>query len=106
MMKNTIKKTIAVFSFLTLIGFTAQAQSTVKRQANQTARIAEGVASGELTKKETRQLKKQQRNIQRTKKAAKADGVVTAREKAVIQRKQNAASKNINRKKTNAADRN
>ena len=76
-----------------------------QRQGNQKERIKQGVKSGELTKKETKQVVRQQRDIQRTKKAAKADGVVTKKEKAVINKKQNKASRNIRRKKNNGKSR-
>jgi uncharacterized membrane protein YebE (DUF533 family) len=72
-----------------------------KRQINQQARISNGVSSGELTKAETIQLQKQQRHINRTKKAARADGIVTRKERAIIQHKQNKANINIYRKKHN-----
>jgi uncharacterized membrane protein YebE (DUF533 family) len=87
----------------------AEAQTTKrkvrKRQVTQTTRIAHGVNNGELTGKETKQLAARQRHIQNTKKAAKADGVVTRRERAQINRKQNRASANIARKKNNGASR-
>ncbi|MEL6673438.1 MAG: hypothetical protein AAFR61_14635 [Bacteroidota bacterium] len=90
----------AALSFL--FSFSAMAQSTpvVKRsQIKQQKRIYQGVAQGELTKKETIRLQKQQRNIQRTKRVAKRDGVVTPKEKAVIRHKQARASRNIYRQK-------
>lgn len=69
------------------------------RQAAQRARIAEGVVSGELSRKERRELKAEQRRINRTKRRAKVDGVVTPAEKAKINRRQNRASRNIARQK-------
>lgn len=102
-----MKITKILFMGLALMAFSFQsnAQTTkktvVQKQVNQNARINQGVRSGELTKAETRQLKKQQRDINRTKKAAKADGVVTRRERAVIHHKQNKASANIAHKKNN-----
>ncbi|NMM50268.1 hypothetical protein HH304_17800 [Flammeovirgaceae bacterium KN852] len=71
------------------------------RQLNQTGRIMEGVKDGDLTPGETRQLRRQQRDIQRTKKEAKADGKVTRQERREINRKQKHASRNIKRKKNN-----
>ena len=91
--------------FLVGFTFTIQAQTTkkkvVKTQLKQQKRIKHGVKNGELTKGETIRLKKQQANIQRTKRKAAADGVVTRKEKAVIKSKQTKASKNIARKKHN-----
>jgi len=99
--QNLLFVFIAMFAFT----FTTTAQTTkkavVKKQVNQDARINQGVRSGELTRAETKQLKQQQRDINQTKRAAKADGKVTAKEKAVIKHKQNHASANIARKKNN-----
>lgn len=108
-----MKKIIHLFTLLAFlsVGFTysAHAQATPKvkkRQVNQQKRIKRGVASGELTKRETVQLQKQQVHINRSKNRAKADGVVTGAERAKIHRKQNRASKNVARKKNNKRDRN
>lgn len=93
-----------------MIGMNSAAAQTTKRkvqkrQVKQTTRIAQGVNNGELTRKETKKLATQQRHIQQTKKAAKADGVVTRSERAQIKRKQNRASANIARKKNNPVSR-
>lgn len=77
-----------------------------KRQKNQRQRTRQGVRSGELTKKETAQIVNQQQEIREDKKEAKADGTVTAQERAAIQREQHKASRNIYRKKHNRRDRN
>ena len=103
-------KMLIIGMFLFGFAFSSQAQTTqkkvVKTQVKQHQPIKHGVKSGELTRAEATRLKKQQSNIQRTKKAAKADGVVTRKERAVIKAKQTKASKNIYRKKHNAQDRN
>lgn len=107
---NTKFKTMklkALLSGLTLIlfctvGFAQKTNRPVhKKQAIQKQKITQGVKSGELTKKEAVKLRSQQKNIAQTKKAAKADGVVTKKERAIINQKQKAASGNINRKKHN-----
>lgn len=88
--------------FVMFFAFGVMAQVTPKasgRQAVQQVRIAEGVKSGELTKAERRALKAEQRHIRRTKRRAKANGVVTPREKKAIQRKQNRANRHIRRQK-------
>ncbi|MCH2046664.1 MAG: hypothetical protein MK212_21300 [Saprospiraceae bacterium] len=76
-----------------------------KRQVNQQKRIGHGIKSGELTRGEVYRLERQQRDVHRTKRAAKADGVVTGRERAVIHHKQNRASANIYHKKHNSTSR-
>ena len=72
-----------------------------KRQMNQRARIRQGVKSGELTKKEAKNLRQEQKTIKAEKKIAKADGKVTPAERAEIRKDQNKASKDIYRKKHN-----
>ena len=99
-----MKKLIILGTFILTAGLVnAQTQTTKvnQRQGNQKDRITEGVKSGELTKKETKNLVLQQRDIRRTKKVAKADGVVTRKERVVIHSKQNSANRNIKRKKKN-----
>ena len=71
------------------------------RQARQQKRIANGVNSGELTPSETARLENEEAKIQADKKAAKADGKVTAGERAQLQHEQNKASRHIYRKKHN-----
>jgi hypothetical protein len=93
----------AVFAFASACTFAQVATPVVKeRQENQAARINQGVASGELTKKEATVLRTEQRAIRSEKKAFKADGTVTAAERAQLRRDQNQASKRIYKKKHNA----
>lgn len=102
----------AFFLGLFLIGFAfaTQAQTKTpkvsKRQVKQQKRIAKGVKSGELTKKEVYRLEKNQKHIQKSKKAAKADGKVTKKERARLHHKQNKSSRRIKRAKTNDKKRN
>src|SRR5712671_3669465 len=69
-----------------------------QRRENQQARIAQGVKSGQLTPAETAKLEKQ---VAADRKAN--GGTLTASEKKQINREQNQASRNIYRKKHNAA---
>lgn len=99
-----MKKIIILGAFILSAGFLnaqTQTKKVNQRQKNQTERIEKGAKSGELTKKETKKLARQQKDIQKTKRAAKADGKVTKKEKALIHSKQNAANRNIKRKKNN-----
>jgi hypothetical protein len=66
-----------------------------KRQAEQQKRIDQGVKSGELTKREAAKLEKGQAKVQRMEDKAKADGVVTAKERKQIQHEQDKQSKRI-----------
>lgn len=76
-----------------------------RRQVRQHTRIHQGVKSGELTRPEAKNLRHDQRHIQRMKQRAKADGTVTPAERARITAAQNHESKKIYRKKHNARTR-
>lgn len=75
------------------------------RQQNQRARIGQGVRSGELTKSETKELAKEQRQIRQEERAYKSDGVLTREERKDLRRDQNAASRNIYEEKHDAEKR-
>lgn len=70
-----------------------------KRQANQEARIQQGVQSGQLTQREAARLEKGQERVQKMEDKAKADGVVTKKERARIQHAQNVQSRHIAKQK-------
>lgn len=74
-----------------------------QREKKQDARIKEGVQSGELTKREAKRLKLEQRAVDRQQKKAKADGVVTEKEQKRIDRMQDASSKDIARQRKDEA---
>jgi len=69
------------------------------RQARQSNRIRSGVASGDLTRRETMALRSEQRGIRRMERHARADGVVTPRESRRLDRAQNRASRHINQQR-------
>jgi hypothetical protein len=75
------------------------------RQHNQRQRIVNGVGSGELTMRETRRLASGQVHLNRVERRAKADGVVTGRERAHMQHEENQQSRRIYRQKHDAQDR-
>jgi uncharacterized membrane protein YebE (DUF533 family) len=75
------------------------------RQANQRARINQGVASGELTPREAARLRAEQAHVRRDERAAKADGVVTPRERAHLQRELDHSSADIARQKHDGQER-
>jgi hypothetical protein len=70
-----------------------------QREHNQRARIQQGVRSGELTRPETRRLKRGEIALHRNEAVAKSDGVVTARERARLQAEANNMSRRIYRQK-------
>ncbi len=69
------------------------------RQARQEQRIDQGVASGELTQRETKRLEGEQARIDRAEDRAKSDGVVTKGERAHLTHMQNKASRDIHHQK-------
>jgi polyhydroxyalkanoate synthesis regulator phasin len=90
-------------------GAFAQAASTPtatprvdQRQANQEKRIDQGVASGELNKRETRRLTKEQHAIDRAENHAKADGTVTKTERRRLHKMQKHAGQDIHQQKHDA----
>ncbi len=86
------------------VSATAFAAEVDRRQANQQARIAEGVGSGQLTPGETAHLERREARTRaeiRRDRAANG-GKLTAAEKAKINREENRASRQIYREKHNA----
>lgn len=69
------------------------------RQERQQQRIDQGVASGELNRREAGRLERQQDRIQGMENKAKADGVVTKQERRQLNRSQDRTSRNIAREK-------
>lgn len=72
-----------------------------RREARQQHRIVQGVRSGELTRPEARRLRAGQRHVHRMERRAKADGIMTPRERARIGHAQNVQSRHIARLKHN-----
>jgi len=69
------------------------------RQHHQQRRIEQGVRSGELTRQETRDLRKEERGIRQEERAYKSDGKLTRTERQDLHRDLNQASKDIYREK-------
>ncbi|MFZ5580495.1 MAG: hypothetical protein ACOZAQ_08555 [Pseudomonadota bacterium] len=65
------------------------------RQHNQHQRIEQGVRSGQLTRTETRELAREQRNLRQQERAYKSDGVMTRAERKDMHQDLNAARKGI-----------
>jgi hypothetical protein len=76
------------------------------REQHQRTRIQNGVASGELTRPETRRLAAGQVHLNRVEARAKSDGVVTGRERAWMHHEANQQSRRIHRQKHDAQGRN
>jgi len=86
----------------------AQAQGLSRidqRQAQQAQRISQGVASGQLTPRETQRLLAQQRHIARYERHARADGYLRAHERQHLRALQAHASRDIRWQKRDAQQR-
>jgi hypothetical protein len=94
-------KTLTSTIILSLLfaGGLAKAHHNNNRKARQEHRITNGAENGSLTKREERRLNHGQHRIDRAQKKAEADGVVTDREKAKLERMQNRQSRKIFREK-------
>ena len=99
-------KTLARFAAALLalcLAVPAFAAGVDRRERRQQARIADGVASGELTPRETVRLERKQARIDRHIARDRADGGgLSPAERARIHRQQNRASRQIYREKHDA----
>jgi len=105
-MKTTILAGLGLALMLVAGSASAGTPRYDARQAHQRERIVNGVQSGELTRRETRRLAAGQVHLNRVERRAKADGVVTAGERAHMQHEENQQSRRIRRQKHDAQDRN
>jgi hypothetical protein len=78
-------------------------QADVQRNANQQARIEQGVQSGQLTGKETGKLERGQSHVNNAEARAGANGHVSANEQKNIQARENHQSKRVHNKKHNGS---
>lgn len=95
-------KTLVGAVAMTLAGLAMAQPATPnldKREANQQARIDQGVASGQLNAKETNRLDKREAKLAADEAAAKADGKVTRAERRKLQREANHTSRAIHKQK-------
>jgi Skp family chaperone for outer membrane proteins len=75
------------------------------RQHNQRERIQQGIRSGELTRRETGKLVREQRDVRRLEREYKADGTLTGAERRDLHQEQNEASRHIYNQKHDEQDR-
>lgn len=92
-----MKKYLIILSLLTLNLEAAESGANPRnaRERHQEKRIKNGVKSGELSKKETRRLVREQKKIDHFQKKAASDGTITDREKHKLKRMQKRASRDI-----------
>ena len=99
-MKRVLLTVTAMALLMTGMAYAeAETPAIDQRQANQEQRINQGVASGQLNKREANRLNRQQRHINKVENKAKSDGVVTKKERAKIATAQNRASRHLTREK-------
>jgi len=92
---TTIFAATTVAAGLTLAALPASASTIDNRQANQAARIHQGVKSGALTAAEAYRLKQQQAEIAELERRLKRDGRLNAWDKWRLTYLQNQASRQI-----------
>ncbi len=79
-------------------------QADVQRNVNQEKRVEQGINSGELTNREAGHLQAGQAKVTQTEAKVAKNGHVGAREQAAVQKKENAQSGKIHKKKHNALE--
>ncbi|MCJ8211316.1 hypothetical protein MUY27_16475 [Mucilaginibacter sp. RS28] len=79
--------------------------SYITRDRYDQARIHQGVRSGELTRREARNLEMRKRQLDRDRRMAMADGRITPGERRYLNHKENQLSRAIYDKKHNYRDR-
>lgn len=101
-MKKIIISALALVT-VSLAALPTQAQTwrNEARESRQEYRIDRAARRGDLTRREYRQLQRQQHRIDRAQRRAARDGYVSRRERREIQHMQNRASRNIYRKTHN-----
>ena len=101
MNKRTIS--VCVVTLILVVGLLMPvwAGEVKAREENQQDRINQGVASGELTAKETAHLEKGEANIEAARQQALSDGKVTRKEKTRLNHAENKQSRKIYRAKHN-----
>src|SRR5687768_2743985 len=101
MRKTTLLVTLVLSLGLALPAFAAPPKTprVDHRQTRQQTRIAQGVKSGELTKKEAARLQRGEMHVRRAERRAEADGVITAAERARLEHKQDVMSARIYKQK-------
>jgi hypothetical protein len=97
-----MRTTLVIAAMTAAIGLAAApADARInQRQAHQQTRIEHGVASGQLTPRETYRLERQQARIAAYEARSRADGGgLSGRERYRIERMQDRASRNIHRQR-------
>lgn len=96
-------KTLPIALILFGLAVPAAAQTVDQRHADQADRIGQGIASGRLTPGEAEHVERQQGSIdaQESRMRSRDDGHLTGRDRAVLEHRENRASRHIYRAKHN-----
>ena len=105
---KVIQIAIGTATLLLTLGAVAQAPppgTAGERKADQQARIAQGVKSGQLTPHETRNLERRESSVNKEERNMRAanNGKLTAADRAALNNRQNHISNSIYQDKHNAA---
>jgi hypothetical protein len=92
--------TASVLSFL--LAAPAEAGRIGNRRERQQQRIADGVASGQLTARETARLERREAGLDRSIRRMRSDGELTRGERFRIEKRQDRISRGIRRQKHDA----
>jgi hypothetical protein len=95
-MKNLLLGTLILVSGLSF----AQQREDLNLRGERN-RVAQGIRSGEINPREAAIIRKQANDVKQAKRIAKADGVVTPRERAFIAREDRQLDRTIYRAKHN-----
>ncbi len=96
-----MKKYILLAVVMVAIAASSNAQTEKRSLRDESRRIAQGIRSGQITKTEALVLRKQAKDVRRTKAIAVADGVVTPQERGAIARQDRQLDRTIRRTKHN-----
>lgn len=108
--KSRLTLVLVATGLLSVAGL-SQAEAGVRdpgvnaRQHSQQQRVRQGVRSGELTRRETGALAREQKDIRQLERAYKSDGELTRAERVDLQKEQNQASRHIYNQKHDAQTR-
>lgn len=100
MTRIVTRSVLVALAALTATAAAASADEIDRRQALQEQRIQQGARSGQLTGREYRALEAEQARIRELERRAKADGYVSASERAQIRSAQDNASRHIRAEST------
>jgi hypothetical protein len=104
-MKNLSLFIVTLIALVLLTSVESQAGRFERRDSRQEDRIEAGIARGEITQRESRILRNEQEKICELRERAMRDGHLSEKERRMLERRQNLASRHIYRFNHNRAER-